>query len=183
MFKSMFKVIIPAALVLGVITTGSAALADGPTPATNRTPQTNLMIHKQLSQYAARAASSIVNIRRADLIIRDWWVVSQEYPSSPKNVVKAGKPYKVCFTVQNIGTAPATGFVTRGGGLGIPFNPTTPPYAGSLAAGATMSGCLYYPTTPAPGLYNLGLTVDATNVVAELNEGNNSRVETIAVAP
>jgi hypothetical protein len=116
---------------------------------------------------------------RPDLIIRDWRVVPDSQPGDNDNDVKEDQAYRVCYYVANIGPVAAGPFRVSGGGLGIPFNPTQV-HAG-LAAGATASNCLIYPTTPAPGVYNLGVTADSTHIVAESNEGNNSRVEAITV--
>lgn len=118
-------------------------------------------------------------VLRPDLVIRDWWVV----PGGPKapNKVKAGQKYQVCFVVANIGPVASGPFKVQGGGLGIPFNPTAAEAA--LAAGAAREGCLTYPTTPSPGNYNLGVTADVPNAVAESNEGNNERSEAITILP
>lgn len=119
-------------------------------------------------------------VKRPDLVIRDWWVV----PGGPKaasNKVKVGQKYQVCFVVANIGPVASGPFKVQGGGLGVPFNPTVAEAA--LAAGAAREGCLTYPTTPSPGNYNLGVTADASNAVAESNEGNNDRSEAITVLP
>jgi hypothetical protein len=118
---------------------------------------------------------------RADLVIRDWRVYPDLVAGDARNQVKEDQAYRLCYDVGNIGMAAAGPFVVAGGGLGIPFTPTRA-HAG-LAAGATTTGCLSYPTTPAPGVYFLSVEADHTHIVAELNEGNNSRTEAIIVMP
>jgi hypothetical protein len=118
---------------------------------------------------------------RPDLVIRDWRVIPDVTPADTHNNVAHGEPYRLCYVVRNIGNAAAGAFRVAGGGLGIAFNPAHI-HAG-LAAGASDVGCLPYPTTPAPGVYSLKVTADFTSLVAESNEGNNSRTERIFVHP
>jgi subtilase family serine protease len=114
-----------------------------------------------------------------DLRIRDWWVVPDAAVAG--NQVKYHKPYRVCYRVVNTGIAPSGAFHVGGGGLGIPFNPTM--WHPGLAPNGMAVGCLFYPTTPAPGGYALGIKADHFNVVPESNEANNELVEPIAVLP
>ncbi|MEW6482616.1 MAG: CARDB domain-containing protein [bacterium] len=116
---------------------------------------------------------------KIDLVIKDLWVKPDANPGNEINEVNSGEKYYVCFIVENIGSAPSGSFVVQGGGLGIPYNPTQ--NHASLAPGQKREGCLEYPTTPPPKSYNLGISVDANNAVAESNERNNKSVETIVV--
>ena len=97
------------------------------------------------------------------------------------STVPQGQPYKVCFSVRNIGTVNAGWYRVAGGGLGIPTNPYFD-YPG-VSAGGARRGCLSYPTTPPAGSYNLGLQADSTNLVVEMREDNNSAVIPVTVVP
>jgi subtilase family serine protease len=116
-----------------------------------------------------------------DLRIIDWFVVPDAAPAVMGNQVKVAKRYTLCYRVLNAGTAVSDSFVVGGGALGIPFNPTSGHSA--LLPGATTTGCLRYPTTPAPGAYALGVKADYFNTVAESDEANNELVEPIEVLP
>jgi hypothetical protein len=115
-----------------------------------------------------------------DLTFRVTWL---QLPGSPVRVksVHNGRPYLACFVVVNIGVVPSGPFRVSGGGLGLPTNPYQD--HASLAPGASRQGCLTYPTTPPPGHYNLGLTVDSQHVVHESREDNNDAVIYVPVAP
>jgi hypothetical protein len=130
---------------------------------------------------ACQAGAKFVSHPRPDLLIRDWRVIPDVTPSDSRNNVAEGEPYRLCYTVANIGGANAGPFKVEGGGLGIGFNPSNT-HAG-LAAGDTAVGCLAYPNTPAPGVYFLAVEADATHIVNESNEANNARVEPIQVMP
>jgi subtilase family serine protease len=116
---------------------------------------------------------------RPDLRIRDFKVIPDVQPNDQDNDVKHHQPYRVCYTVANVGAANAGAFHVRGSALGIGFMPQRA-HAG-LAAGAMDSNCLVYPATPAPGLYNLTVRADGFNAVAESNEANNALTEAITV--
>ena len=106
------------------------------------------------------------------------------FRSAPTLSVKplvVGHKYAICFTVANIGALAAGPFRVAGGGLGIPVAPYRD-FPG-LAAGATASGCLAYPTTPSVGSYTVGLTVDSLNAVTELREDNNTANVSVTVVP
>jgi subtilase family serine protease len=116
-----------------------------------------------------------------DLRITDWFVVPDAAPAIVGNQVKVAKRYTLCYRVVNAGTAVSNPFVVGGSALGIPFNPTAGHSA--LLPGAMTTGCLRYPTTPAPGAYALGVKADYFNTVAESDEANNELVEPIEVLP
>lgn len=95
--------------------------------------------------------------------------------------VRVGQPYSLCVEVLNVGAGDAGTFKVGGGGLGVPFNPTTP--VSSLAAGATTNVCLSYPTTPAAGSYRVGVSADFTSLVTESDELNNELIVDVTVVP
>jgi hypothetical protein len=119
-------------------------------------------------------------VRLPDLTIERTWLA---LPGSSTHVqaVHNGHPYLACFIVANIGAAPSGPFRVAGGGLGIPTNPYQD--HASLAAGASRQGCLNYPTTPAPGSYNLGIMADSLHAVHESREDNNEAVIHVVVVP
>jgi hypothetical protein len=116
---------------------------------------------------------------RPDLRIRDFTVYPDAQPNDQDNDVKYHQPYRVCYTVVNVGAANAGAFHVRGSALGLGFMPQRA-HAG-LAAGASDWDCLSYPATPAPGVYNLTVRADGFNVITESNEANNARTEPITV--
>jgi hypothetical protein len=114
-----------------------------------------------------------------DLTIEDAWLA---LPNGRRvKGVSVHSAYLACFLVANIGAAPSGIFRVQGGGLGIKIGPYQT--YGSLGPGATRQGCLSYPTTPAPGTYNLGLEADSLHVVRESNESNNTAVIQVIVHP
>lgn len=115
-----------------------------------------------------------------DLTIRRAWLQDPK-TGGPLKAVHVKQAYLACFVVANIGSAASGPFRVAGGGLGIPTNPFQD--HASLAPGASRQGCLTYPTTPAAGSYNLGITADSQNVVHESNEGNNDAVIHVTVLP
>jgi hypothetical protein len=114
-----------------------------------------------------------------DLTIKSVWL---ELPGSLAhvNTVQQGHAYRACFVVANIGSAASGAFRVSGGGLGIPTNPYQD-HAG-LVPGASRQGCLFYPTTPGPGFYKLGIGADSQHVVNESREDNNDAILPIKVA-
>ena len=121
----------------------------------------------------------ILPLRLPDLTFRKTWLSSPA--GAPLSAVPKYRPYLACFTVVNIGTGASGNFRVSGGGLGIPTNPYQD--QAGLAAGASRDGCLTYPTTPAPGNYQLGLTADSLHAVTESNEGNNDATIKVTVTP
>ena len=119
-------------------------------------------------------------LRLPDLVIRAAWLQTR---TSPVHVttLKRGTPYYACFTVANIGSGASGVFRVSGGGLGVPAAPFQD--QAGLAASATRTGCLAYPTTPQPGSYQLGLTADSQHAVAEGREDNNDAVIPVTVVP
>jgi hypothetical protein len=131
------------------------------------------------AQPSASAATRVA-VSRPDLTFRRTFL--RAYPSGQViDRVRRGHRYYACFVVANIGAAASGPFRVAGGGLGIPFNPFQD-HAG-LAPGATRLGCLVYPTTPPPGIYNLGLKADSLNAVVESNEANNTATIGVTVVP
>jgi hypothetical protein len=119
-------------------------------------------------------------VARPDLTFRRTFL--RAYPGGQViDRVRRGNRYYACFVVANIGAAASGPFRVAGGGLGVPFNPFQD-HAG-LAPGATRLGCLLYPTTPPPGVYNLGLKADSLNAVVEANEANNTATIGVTVVP
>lgn len=124
-------------------------------------------------------------VRRPDLVIKNAYLRASS-SSAPLDVLIAGQSYLACFTVANQGNDSSGPFRVGGGGLGV----ATGPYQNqtALADGAVRDGCLNYPTTPGPGNYTLGLTVDLRNTVRESREDNNTydlrvRVESLVREP
>jgi hypothetical protein len=188
LIASSLAVVTLSASALGL--GGQPASADGlenPTPVVTPVPSPvavdpDIRLARELRpDLVLDVADLQIVFPRPDLVIRDWRVIPDAQPWDNNNDVKSDQPYRLCYTVANIGTAAAGPFKVAGGGLGVAFNPTNS--HGGLAAGASAGGCLYYPDTPAPGLYFLSVTADWTHIVAESNEGNNSRVEPITVIP
>lgn len=114
---------------------------------------------------------------RPDLVLDRLWLKNAS--GAAIKSVRAGSAYYLCFVVRNQGNLASGAFKVRGGGLGMPTNPEQN-HAG-LAAGVSREGCLFYPVTPSPGRYTVGVTADADNAVAELRENNNGRQITIIV--
>jgi len=119
--------------------------------------------------------------KKADLVIKDWWVRPDANPGNQTNEVNSHQKYYVCFIVANVGSASTGPFVVQGGGLGIAYNPRQ--NHASLEPGQSRQGALKYPTTPASGTYRLEIMVDPDNNIPENNEDNNRRVEAIKILP
>jgi hypothetical protein len=115
--------------------------------------------------------------RRPDLTFRRVWL------ESPKTVtvgsVRRNRAYYACYEVANIGLAPSGPFQAGAGGLGVPVAPVhSHP---SLAPGTSLISCMFYPTTPPPGSYSLGLTADSRGIVTESRESNNDATLAVRV--
>lgn len=115
----------------------------------------------------------------ADLVILGTWL--QDSGGSYVSSVHAGQKYSICALVKNVGTSSSGACSLSGGGLAVPYTPTTSVPA--LYATATVSRCLTYATTPAVGTWRVGLTVDSSGVVTEAAEGNNTATVTVTVVP
>jgi hypothetical protein len=163
------------ASALAVATLATAVVAPGRSAAAQ---------HAELSELDTELVQIVLPdldliLPRPDLRIRDFKVHPDVQPADQVNDVKYHQPYRVCYTVVNVGAANAGAFHVRGSALGIGFTPATA--HASLAAGASAFNCLSYPATPAPGVYNLSVKADGYNAVVESNEGNNVRTEPITV--
>ncbi|WP_250000866.1 CARDB domain-containing protein [Actinoplanes sp. M2I2] len=93
-------------------------------------------------------------------------------PANPS----AGAPVSFAVQVNNRGTSAAAASVTRVVAGSTTLNATT----GAIAAGATVT-VNAGPWTASSGGATVTATADATNVVAETNENNNSRTQSIVV--
>jgi len=117
----------------------------------------------------ASVSTSTLGTLAPDLTIRDLHLKSEI--GEEVDSLRRGEPFYVCFEVANTGSVTADPFRIEGGGLGTR---TAPNQAhASLAPDASREACLGYSTTPSPGKYRLGLTVDPTNDVYESREDNN----------
>lgn len=96
--------------------------------------------------------------------------------------VKAGSKYQICTLVKNAGnTWAGPTWVLSGGGLGVPVAPTVT--KSWLSWNSYVEACLTYATAPSPGTWHVGLMVDSTFAVPELDEGNNTATATVTVTP
>ena len=114
-----------------------------------------------------------------DLTFKAAWLAAPD--GATMKSIRRGRPYLACFIVANVGSAASGVFRVSGGGLGVATNPYQD--QAGLAPGASRQGCLSYPTTPAPGSYQLGITADSQNVVHELREDNNDAGIRVVVVP
>lgn len=114
---------------------------------------------------------------KPDLVLRRVYLRDASYQEVTE--VPAYQPYYVCFEAANLGAATSGNFVVRGGGLAVSPAPQQTQYR--LTPGQRRSGCLYYPYTPYPGTWRIGVTVDADDTNEESEEGNNQAVVTVRV--
>lgn len=114
-----------------------------------------------------------------DLVIKFAWLRDQY--GSVVSTVRAGRPYYICADVKNVGLSSSGSCTLAGGGLGVPYTPSASVPA--LGASASVTRCLYYASAPSPGTWNVGLTVDSTNAVAESSNANNTYTVPVTVTP
>jgi subtilase family serine protease len=96
--------------------------------------------------------------------------------------ISPGGNLSVTYTLKNQGGQGAGGFgvaftlVPQAGGPGLPIGPGRNVSSLSAAATTSFTNVLAIPADTPPGPYKVLVTADATNAVAEADEGNNTRL-------
>jgi TPR repeat protein len=136
---------------------------------------------------AAQKLMTAEQIAEAQRMAREWQPLKltadltlREASVQPE-VVRAGMPYRLCFTVANTGIGASLPLRVAARGPGT--SPASRQDHAGLTPGESRAGCIAFSTTPPPGQHQVVLKADSFNAVIESDEGNNERSVTLVVLP